>query len=120
MPRELALSATAIRLLSEADFALGRLTGASGRLVNPYLIGQPLLRREAILSSRIEGNFTTPEQLALLEAGVPSGDQPAQADTREVLNYIRAMERGLELLKSIPVSLRMISQSRRAPSRFSS
>jgi hypothetical protein len=57
MPRELSLSTAEVRLLSEADYALGRLAGAAGRLVNPYLIGQPLLRREAILSSRIEGTY---------------------------------------------------------------
>lgn len=110
MPERFALSGGVVRLLSDADYSLGRLAGASGRLVNPYLIGQPLLRREAILSSRIEGTFTTPEQLALLEAGLPSGDTPAQADTREVLNYIRALERGLELLKSMPVALRMVRE----------
>lgn len=110
MPVELDLGQLEIRLLSEADYALGRLAGSAGRLVNPYLIGQPLLRREAILSSRIEGTFTTPEQLVLLEAGVPPASQDARAaaDTREVLNYVRAMERGLELLKTIPVSLRLL------------
>jgi Fic family protein len=110
MPAELALGPFAVRLLSDADYALGRLAGSAGRLVNPYLIGQPLLRREAILSSRIEGTFTTPEQLVLLEAGVaPSGqDSRVTEDTREVLNYVRAMERGLELLKTIPVSLRLV------------
>ncbi len=110
MPAELSLSPAVIRLLSDADFSLGRLTGASGRLVNPYLIGQPLLRREAILSSRIEGTFTTPEQLALLEAGVPSSDTTTLGDTREVLNYMRAMEHGLELLKKMPVSLRLVRE----------
>ena len=104
MPREVALRPAEVRLLSEADYTLGRLAGAAGRLVNPYLIGQPLLRREAILSSRIEGTFTTPEQLVLLEAGVPPAGQDARAsaDTREVLNYVRAMERGVELLRTIP------------------
>jgi len=110
MPREVAPRPAEVRLLSEADYALGRLAGAAGRLVNPYLIGQPLLRREAILSSRIEGTFTTPEQLVLLEAGVPPAGQDARAsaDTHEVLNYVRAMERGLELLRTIPVSLRLV------------
>ncbi len=110
MPVELNLDQGTVRLLSEADYALGRLAGSAGRLVNPYLIGQPLLRREAILSSRIEGTFTTPEQLVLLEAGVPPTGQDARAaaDTREVLNYVRAMERGLELLKTLPVSLRLV------------
>lgn len=109
MPAELPLTSAVVRLLSDADFALGRLTGASGRLVNPYLIGQPLLRREAILSSRIEGTFTTPEQLALLEAGVPQ-DAATLGDTREVLNYMRAMEHGLALLKKMPVSLRLVRE----------
>lgn len=110
MPAELTLGPAAVRLLSEADYSLGHLAGSAGRLVNPYLIGQPLLRREAILSSRIEGTFTTPEQLVLLEAGVPPAGQDARvtADTLEVLNYVRAMERGLELLKTIPVSLRLV------------
>jgi Fic family protein len=112
MPTEVALGAAAVRLLSEADYALGRLAGSAGRLVNPYLIGQPLLRREAILSSRIEGTFTTPEQLVLLEAGVSSPGQDARvtADTLEVLNYVRAMERGLELLNTIPMSLRLVKE----------
>ena len=110
MPAELPLGAATVRLLSEADYALGHLAGSAGRLVNPYLIGQPLLRREAILSSRIEGTFTTPEQLVLLEAGVQSAAQStrAAADTQEVLNYVRAMEHGLVLLKTIPVSLRFV------------
>lgn len=110
MPREVALGPAEVLLLSAADYALGRLAGAAGRLINPYLIGQPLLRREAIFSSRIEGTFTTPEQLVLLEAGVPANghDADASADTREVLNYVRAMERGLELLRTIPVSLRLV------------
>lgn len=110
MPRELALTTHEVRLLSDADYALGRLSGTSGRLVSPYLIGQPLLRREAILSSRIEGTYTTPEQLVLLEAGATTAGQDprATADTREVLNYVQAMKHGLELLRQIPVSLRLV------------
>jgi Fic family protein len=108
MPARVQLGADTVRLLSDADYSLGRLAGSAGRLVNPYLIGQPLLRREAILSSRIEGTFTTPEQLVLLEAGVAASDVRSAADTREVLNYVRAMQRGLELLKKIPVSLRLV------------
>ena len=111
MPDELDLGSGEVRLLSEAEFALGRLAGSARRLLNPYLIGQPLLRREAILSSRIEGTFTTPEQLVLLEAGVPdTQDAHAAADTREVLNYVRALEHGLQRLKTIPVSLRLVRE----------
>ena len=112
MPAELHLGAASVRLLSEADYALGRLAGASGRLLNPYLIGQPLLRREAILSSRIEGTYTTPEQLVLLEAGAArvGTDAKAAEDTQEVLNYVRAMEHGLRLLQKLPVSLRLVRE----------
>jgi Fic family protein len=112
MPVELPLGAAAVRLLSDADYALGRLAGASGRLLNPYLVGQPLLRREAILSSRIEGTYTTPEQLVLLEAGAArvGPDTKAAEDTREVLNYVLAMEHGLRLLEKLPVSLRLVKE----------
>lgn len=113
MPRELPMRGSVVHVLSEADYALGQLAGASRRLVNPYLIGQPLLRREAILSSRIEGTYTTPEQLALLEAGMPPSDESARGDTREVLNYIHAMEHGLKLLKKLPVSLRLVIELHR-------
>lgn len=112
MPAALSLGPETVRLLSEADYALGRLAGSAGRLVNPYLIGQPLLRREAILSSRIEGTVTTPEQLVLLEAGIqaPGQDTRVASDTAEVLNYVRAMERGTELLQAIPISLRLVKE----------
>jgi len=112
MPTELSLAVGTVRLLSEADYAMGRLAGASGRLLNPYLVGQPLLRREAILSSRIEGTYTTPEQLVLLEAGAGRAgpDTKAAEDTRVVLNYVRAMEHGLQRLHTLPVSLRLVKE----------
>lgn len=112
MPTALGLDITAQRLLSEADYALGRLAGAAGRVVNPYVMGQPLLRREAILSSRIEGTHTTPEQLILLELGMApeAPDSREAADTREVLNYVEAMELGLRRLAEIPLSLRLVRE----------
>lgn len=112
MRMSLELDAPTQRLLSEADYALGRLAGAAGRVVNPYLIGQPLLRREAILSSRIEGTLTTPEQLVLLELGIAPQvpDSREAADTREVLNYVQAMELGLRRLGEIPLSLRLVRE----------
>ena len=115
LPEAIDLSAEAVALLADAEHALGRLSGTTSRLVNPYLVGQPLLRREAILSSRIEGTVTTPEQLALLEAaGDPAvPDARIAADTREVLNYVRAMERGIELLRDLPLCLRLLRETHR-------
>jgi Fic family protein len=114
VPRRLEVDLATVGLLADAENAMGRLAGTAGRLVNPYLVGSPLLHREAILSSRIEGTVTTPEQLVLLEAAEGAGEaQPADQDTREVLNYIRAMQHGLERLRELPVSLRLIREVHR-------
>ena len=92
--------------LSKAENALGQLEGMASKLANTYLILPPLLRREAILTNRIEGTFTTARQLALFEAA--QQPEAADPDASEVLSYMRAMERGLTLLKSLPVCLRLI------------
>lgn len=112
IPRDLPLDGMTIGLLSAADHALGRLDGITDRLVNPYLVGSPLLHREAILSSKIEGTVTTPEQLVLLEVAEDPrrGSQAPDPDTVEVLNYIHAMNHGLERLEDLPVCLRLIRE----------
>jgi Fic family protein len=76
--------------------------------MNPYLLGSPLLRREAILSSRIEGTYATAEQLAMFEAGNPPPDERQRNDTQEVLNYVSAMQTGVRLLPKLPVGKRLI------------
>jgi Fic family protein len=78
-------------------------------LPNPHLLIRPFLRREAILSSRIEGTMTTAEELLLFE--VSPSDQPRTSDVREVHNYVRALEFGLARLKELPVSLRLIRET---------
>lgn len=116
-PRSLHLDAEAVRLLAAAERSLGRLTGVTRREFNPYLISSPLLRREAILSSRIEGTVTTPEQLVLLEVeeteGVDAPPRMRDADTEEVLNYVHAMQHGLRRLADLPVSLSLIREIHR-------
>lgn len=110
LPRELDLPGSTIRLLSRANHAVGELSGVSRSLKNPYLLGSALLRREAILSSRIEGTVTTSEQLVLFEAGARVDSEQERNDAREVLNYVEAMNHGLRRLKAIPVSLRLIRE----------
>lgn len=105
LPREVPLQASAILLLSRAENALGRLQGSVGRMVNPYLIARPLLRREAILSSRMEGTRTTAARLVSVEAHPEGAPDP---ETQEVANYVEAMNHGVQLLGEIPVSLRLI------------
>jgi len=111
LPRGISLPSATVKRLAMAERAVGRLSGVTLQEFSPYLVSSPLLHREAILSSRIEGTITTPEQLVLLEA--EETDQPARAadeDTAEVLNYVRAMQHGLRRLESLPVSLRLIKE----------
>jgi Fic family protein len=93
-PRELPVSGLLARLLGIAERRLGELAGAAAQAVNPHLVSAPLLRQEALLSSRIEGTVATPEQLALFETGVA----PATPETGEVGNFVRATRYALEQL----------------------
>ena len=113
-PTQLVLSAGVLAALTRAERALGHLTGtlrAAGRQFSPHLISAPLLAREAISSSRIEGTNTTPEQLALLDLE-PLGDEPSRniSETQEVANYIAALNHGFKRLDQIPVCLRLLQE----------
>jgi Fic family protein len=104
-----------VRLLSEADRALGELSGLGRTMPNPHLLIGPFIRREAVLSSRIEGTQTDLADLYAYEAGqLPLFPEvkppPPEADLREVGNYVKAMEYGLERVKTLPVSLRLIRE----------
>ena len=105
LPRQLDLSSAAVAALSDADRALGRLAGAGRLLPNPHLLVNAYLRREAVASSRIEGTEATISEVLDAEATGTIGH-----DVREVLNYIAAMERGLDLIESLPISRRLIEE----------
>jgi len=112
VPVSLQLSPETVTLIGQAENALGRLQGIAGQDFNPYLIGSPLLHREAILSSKMEGTITTPKRLALLQAD-PTETALEESDaneTREVLNYMSAMRHGLGRLGKLPVCLRLIRE----------
>lgn len=96
-----------LRTLSEADRALGELAGVGRMLANPHLLIRPFIRREAVLSSRIEGTVTRLDQLFLFEAEPEHVSHPS--DVAEVANYVHALEHGLELLRNgMPLCLRLI------------
>ena len=112
LPKSIDLTPRAIRSLAEAENALGRLAGKATQMLNPYLVGSPMLYREAILSSRMEGTVTTPEKLVLLDAEssrIPAGRSP-DSETREVQNYMKAMNFGLQRLNELPVCLRLLRE----------
>lgn len=107
LPPQINIAKVAIQL-GEALQSLGELKGACRRLQNPYILVRPLQRNEALTSSAMEGTFTTDSHLLLAEAGLE-----AQSDesTREVINYLRALNYALEMLKTLPLSHRVIKKS---------
>lgn len=114
LPPALALDLALVQALSAADRALGELAGLGRNMPNPHLLIQPFIRREAVLSSRIEGTQADVADLYAYEAGqlVLPGfrPQPGENDIREVLNYVHALEYGLERIKEFPLSLRFIRE----------
>lgn len=108
LPPQLALSWDLVNQLSEADRALSELAGTARTLPNPHLLIGPFIRREAILSSRIEGTQASLSDLLFFEAS--GAIDPKAPDAREVANYVNAMEYGLARLKKFPLSLRFIKE----------
>jgi Fic family protein len=106
IPRQVELSASTVLELSEADRAVGALAGLGGQLPNPHILISPYLRREAVASTRIEGTQSTLSEVLSAEAQL----RVETEDQREVLNYVRALERGLLRLQELPLSKRLIRE----------
>ena len=107
LPPPLSLDPPMVRLLSDADRALGELAGLARTIPNPSLLIPPFLRREAVMSSRIEGTRAGLADLYAYEAGLPASPP---SDVREVHNYVRALEYGLERIRTLPASLRLLRE----------
>ena len=93
-------------LLSEADRALARLDGIAVTLPNPDLFIAMYMKKEALLSSQIEGTEASLKGVLEFEANLKPTENIN--DLREVVNYLRAMDSGLEQLKNAPISLDLI------------
>lgn len=96
------------RHLSDADRLIGKLATIGATLPNPHLLIRPFVRREAVLSSRIEGTQTSLAELFADEADIETTRD--RSDLREVENYVRALEYGIRRLKTLPISLRLICE----------
>ncbi len=108
LPPRIAWDGALVAALSAADRAVGRLAGEGRRLPSPHLLIRPFVRREAVLSSRIEGTQATLGELLAAEAsGVVAR---SSADLQEVANYVVALEYGLERLCTLPLSLRLVRE----------
>jgi Fic family protein len=108
LPPKVAFDKGLVTALSHADAALGELAGLvkGGAIGRMHTLIQAFARREAVLSSRIEGTHTQLDDLLLAEIK----DQRAteDQDLREVQNYVIAMERGIKLLKTRPIATRLM------------
>lgn len=96
-----------VNVLAEAGRLIGELAGVGRSLPNPYLLVGPAIRREAVLSSRIEGTISGMEDLLFFEADPSVSTKP---DVQEVQNYVTALEYGLKRLQELPVSLRLVKE----------
>jgi Fic family protein len=94
--------------LANASTLIGKLAGEGRRLPNPHVLIRPFVRREAVFSSRIEGTQSTLGELLAAEAGAAVERSPD--DLREVGNYVVALEYGIERLKTLPLSLRLVRE----------
>ena len=95
-------------LLSQADRALGRLDGSIQTLPHPDLFVFMYVRKEAVLSSQIEGTQSSLQDVLAAEAKILTPNLPQDVD--EVVNYVHAMNHGLQRLSTLPVSARLIKE----------
>jgi len=109
LPPKLSWMLQLVSALSEAERDLSRLATLSGAFPFPRLLIQAFIRREAVLSSRIEGTRATLAELYTYESAQLSFWE-SHDDVREVHNYVMALDYGLERLKRFPMSLRFIRE----------
>jgi len=104
----LSLDKETIEILSKADTAIGRLSGISEALPNPDLFVAMYVRKEAVLSSQIEGTEASLEDV--LEYESENKPKTLPNDVTEVVNYVKAMNYGLKRIDELPLSLRLIKE----------
>lgn len=106
LPRHVGFDQETWLAVTEATAALTRLDGAAHRLPNPYLLVRPALTKEAVSTSALEGTFAALEDVMQAEFLDESELLPS---TAEVRNYVLAAEQGLELIKTLPISRRLLT-----------
>jgi Fic family protein len=104
----LAFNTQLATVLAGAGMALGRLDGVAATLPNPELFVAMYVRREAVLSSQIEGTQSTLDDVLAFEIDPQRASLPR--DINEVINYIGAMNYGLARLETLPLSLRLLRE----------
>jgi len=110
LPPQITFDMDLVLALSKADTALSELSGLGGQLPNPHLLISPYIRREAVLSSRIEGTKASLSDLLIDELEDGQAKRTSTDDIKEIRNYVRALEHGIKLLPGLPLSLRLIRE----------
>ncbi len=112
LPVQIEYDRDLISILSRADSSLGMLAGIGQLLPNPHLLINPYIRREAVLSSRIEGTMASLSDLFLYEI---TGREPNDyMRIREVRNYVHATEKSLRALKKGMITRDLIRKAHRS------
>ena len=93
-------------VLSQAALSLGRLDGAARTLPDSDVFVFMYIRKEALLSSQIEGTQSSLQDVLAIQGQLFAPARPV--DAAEVVNYIGAMELGLQQLETLPVSIRLM------------
>jgi len=109
LPPAIRWSPALISAVGEAERSLGRLDSLASTFASPYILVRPFVRREAVLSSRIEGTQASLGDVYAYEATQLSYLEPV-SDVREVHNHVKALDHGLARLSSLPVSLRLVRE----------
>ena len=107
LPKELRLSPHLVWVLDKASRAVASLAALGEYIPNPHLLIPPMVRREALSSSRIEGTVASLSDVLSHEA---TRRKPPSDDVQEVINYVKALELGIELLEELPISYLLVNQ----------
>ena len=108
LPFQITIDETMQKLLSEADQYLGRLDGIGETIPDVDFFILMYVKKEATLSSQVEGTQATFSDV--LKAEMRIKDVEMHNDVDEIINYIKAMNHGLERILSLPLSLRLIRE----------
>lgn len=103
-----------VPLIGPASAAVARYDALLQAIPNPSLLLAPLTTQEAVLSSRIEGTQATMGEVLAFEAGADS-EMPRERldDIQEVLNYRKAVRAAEEMMKTLPLSQRVLLEAHR-------
>jgi Fic family protein len=109
LPPQISYDPHLVLALSRADAALSELSGLGRHIINPHLLIASYIRKEAVLSSRIEGTRAGIADLLINDLET-SGNASSNVDLKEVQNYVIALEYGIKRLDSLPLSLRLVRE----------